>query len=184
MIFLIWRRNRTYVYSQRIAENIGTLVENTRTSNVRIHVFIHSQYSSWCAEFILGTSKFVELTNFGEYTMWKSVLAITRQFMWERPRILTNIRNSPILRELAYVWFRLYAEFCSIKFCGRNIHFLVNTTTHCLETRIISTCSLAVIFFLNCEWSRHLSSYTSHASEHWILLPFFFCLLLFASLVL
>ncbi len=43
--------------------------------------------------------------------MWKSVLTITCQFMLERPRMLTNIWYSPILWELAYVWFHLYIHF-------------------------------------------------------------------------
>ncbi len=94
----ILRWNRTYVYSRWITEKLG---ENRQTSNVWINVFVHSRYSSLCAEYILGTSKFAELTNIGEnigeYRIWKSILAITRQFMRECPRMLTNFRYSTIL---------------------------------------------------------------------------------------
>ncbi len=65
---------------------------------------------------------FAELMNIGQYPMWKSFLAITRQFMWECPRILTNIWYSPILRELTYVWFRLYIVLVTeIFFIGHQI---------------------------------------------------------------
>ncbi len=63
----ILRRNRTYIYSQ----------ENSREHWVRlgeqvmwrISVFVYSQYSSLCAEYILGISEFSEKTNISEYRM-------------------------------------------------------------------------------------------------------------------
>ncbi len=46
---------------------------------------------------------------------WKSVLAITRQFMREHSRMLKNVWS--ILWELAYVRFRLYTNGCSNELC-------------------------------------------------------------------
>ncbi len=85
------------------------LDENRRASNVRISVFIHSRYSSLYAKYILGTPEFAELTNIGEYYSENQFFAIIRQFMRERPRILMNIRYSPILVKLTCVRFRLKA---------------------------------------------------------------------------
>ncbi len=62
-----------------------------------ISVSVHSRCSGLCAEYILSTSKFVESTNIGEYHACKSILAITREFMREHPRMWTNIRYLPIL---------------------------------------------------------------------------------------
>ncbi len=43
------------------------LGENRRTSNVWISVFVHSRYMSLYAKYILGTSKFAESRNIGQY---------------------------------------------------------------------------------------------------------------------
>ncbi len=107
-----------------LGEYARTLSENRRTSNVQTSVFIISRYSPLCAEYVLGTSKFSEKTNIGEYYMGKSVLAITRQFMRKRPRMLRIFGIclfSSILRELTYVRFRLYILLrpWHVRGCGR-----------------------------------------------------------------
>ncbi len=61
----------------------------------------------------------------------------------------------PLSTEQSFLWlyfFNFTQNFTAL--FGRNIHFLVYLVTHCLETRIISTCSLVVYFFLT--WSRHI----------------------------
>ncbi len=43
-----------------LGEKPRMLAENRQTSNVQINVFVHSLYSSICAKYILGASKFAE----------------------------------------------------------------------------------------------------------------------------
>ncbi len=62
------------------------LGENGRTSNVRISVIAHSHYSSLCAEYILGTSKFTESANMARI--------LANMYVKEEPQIRKFSENS------------------------------------------------------------------------------------------